>query len=94
LEYDDRAENIRVFMHDNFKNLREELNTIDWLHIYGNAIKEHSMDIQAVFRHSVTGAKYLESNILKDMQNSFGGSKNLSWDDLATYAIYLKEHYA
>jgi hypothetical protein len=42
-------------------------------------------------RNSLNADAYLKFDHLEQMQNLFNGNRNLTWNSLADYALYLKK---
>ena len=68
------------------------------MHIYSSAVRDHGLDMSAVMRFSmapIPGSDEENSTLLaqdrslSQMQNLFGGNKQLGWADLAEYTAFL-----
>lgn len=71
-------------------NIKQQMQEADKLHIFANAITEFGLDMHQVLRTNVTNEKFSKTNYLQDMQNMFGGNRNLEWTDLAKYASFIE----
>ena len=87
MKYSQRAEDLRNYLELNEQEVRSSMQTSDWLHIYSSALTHYDMDLSSVFRMNTISTKVESPNgmttanqYLSEMQNKFGGDRNLSWE--------------
>ena len=79
-----------------------KMSTIDWLHIYAEAIKSYGMDMPATFRFACNPAKASDDEAFgvaqrytQEMQATLGGgNRQVTWDQVAEYASFIEKLYA
>lgn len=91
LYYSEEADRMAVYIDTYSKELRQNLKPNDWLHIYANTIKAQNLDFQATLRLNLESEKFMGVDHQQQMQNLFGGNKDLNWNKLADYADFLSQ---
>ena len=54
MAYNDKAENLNMYLEENHQDILRNFRNGDWLHIYSSSIKDYGMDMDNVMRVSIS----------------------------------------
>ncbi len=95
-DYSDKAERLRDYLEINQQQIRRTYTPGDWLHMFGVSVKEYGMDMDSVMRFTNYNRKQPEE-YMSELQSIFANSgfskAQMTWDNIADYALFLTQLY-